>query len=99
VFDAEEFRDFVERIRAHRIPLIAGITPLESARHAEFMANEVPGVRVPEAVVERMRRADADGRAADEGSPSPARSQPPSARWSRASRSRPHRRPSTWPSA
>jgi methionine synthase I (cobalamin-dependent)/5,10-methylenetetrahydrofolate reductase len=67
VFDAEEFRDFVERIRAHRIPLIAGITPLESARHAEFMANEVPGVRVPEAVVERMRRADADGRAADEG--------------------------------
>ena len=41
--------------------------PLESVRHAEFMANEVPGVRVPDAVVERMRRADADGRAADEG--------------------------------
>jgi homocysteine S-methyltransferase len=31
------------------------------------MANEVPGVRVPDTVVERMRRADADGRAADEG--------------------------------
>ena len=31
------------------------------------MANEVPGVRVPDAVVERMRRADADGRAAAEG--------------------------------
>jgi len=41
--------------------------PLESARHAEFMANEVPGVRVPEAVVERMRHADSEGRAADEG--------------------------------
>jgi homocysteine S-methyltransferase len=41
--------------------------PLESARHAEFMANEVPGVRIPEAVLERMRRADADGRAAAEG--------------------------------
>ncbi len=41
--------------------------PLESVRHAEFMANEVPGVRVPDAVVERMRRADADGRAAEEG--------------------------------
>jgi homocysteine S-methyltransferase len=67
VFDAEEFREFVERIREHRIPLIAGITPLESARHAEFMANEVPGVRVPDAVVERMRRADAEGRAAEEG--------------------------------
>jgi len=67
VFYAEELLEFVERIREHRIPLIAGITPLESARHAEFMANEVPGVRVPDAVVERMRRADADGRAAEEG--------------------------------
>jgi methionine synthase / methylenetetrahydrofolate reductase(NADPH) len=67
VFDADEFRDFADRIRQHRIPIIAGITPLESARHAEFMANEVPGVRVPELVVDRMRRADADGRAAEEG--------------------------------
>ncbi len=31
------------------------------------MANEVPGVRVPAAVVERMRRAEGDGRAAAEG--------------------------------
>ena len=67
VFDAEDFADFVARIGAHGIPIIAGITPLESGRHAEFMANEVPGVRVPDAVVDRMRRADADGRAADEG--------------------------------
>ena len=41
--------------------------PLDSARHAEFMANEVPGVRVPDAVVARMRRADGEGRAAEEG--------------------------------
>jgi homocysteine S-methyltransferase len=31
------------------------------------MANEVPGVKMPEAIVERMRRAEANGRAADEG--------------------------------
>jgi methionine synthase I (cobalamin-dependent)/5,10-methylenetetrahydrofolate reductase len=67
VFDADELREFVERIREHRIPIIAGIMPLESVRHAEFMANEVPGVRVPDAVVDRMRRAEADGRAAEEG--------------------------------
>jgi methionine synthase I (cobalamin-dependent)/5,10-methylenetetrahydrofolate reductase len=67
VFDAVEFRAFIERIRHHGIPILAGILPLESARHAEFMANEVPGVVIPEAVVERMRRADADGRAVDEG--------------------------------
>jgi methionine synthase / methylenetetrahydrofolate reductase(NADPH) len=67
VFDADEFRAFIARIAHHGIPILAGIMPLESARHAEFMANEVPGVRVPDAVVERMRRADADGRAAEEG--------------------------------
>lgn len=67
VFDAGEFRAFLERIREHRIPILAGIMPLESARHAEFMANEVPGMRVPDAVVERMRRADAEGRATEEG--------------------------------
>ena len=67
VFDAEEFRAFVARVAGHAIPLLAGIMPLESARHAEFMANEVPGVTVPDVVVDRMRRADADGRAAEEG--------------------------------
>jgi homocysteine S-methyltransferase len=67
VFDVEEFRAFLARVREHEIPILAGLMPLESLRHAEFMANEVPGVRVPEAVVERMRRADTDGRAAEEG--------------------------------
>jgi methionine synthase I (cobalamin-dependent)/5,10-methylenetetrahydrofolate reductase len=67
VFDVAEFGSFLTRIEAYRIPIIAGILPLESARHAEFMANEVPGVRVPEVVLDRMRRADADGRAAEEG--------------------------------
>jgi len=67
VFDIAEFQAFVERVRHHGIPILAGIMPLESARHAEFMANEVPGVRIPDQVVERMRRADADGRAGEEG--------------------------------
>ena len=47
--------------------MLAAIAPLESLRHAEFMANELPGVRVPEVIVERMRRADANGQAAAEG--------------------------------
>jgi 5,10-methylenetetrahydrofolate reductase len=58
---------FLTRIEGFRIPVLASVVPLESLRHAEFMANEVPGVRVPDAVVERMARAEADGRAAAEG--------------------------------
>jgi homocysteine S-methyltransferase len=67
VFDAKEFGVFLDRIEEFRIPILAGIMPLESLRHAEFMANEVPGVRVPDAVVDRMRRAESAGRAAEEG--------------------------------
>ena len=67
VFDVAELRAFLDRVRDHRIPVIAGVMPLAGVRHAEFMANEVPGVRVPETVLDRMRRADAAGRAAEEG--------------------------------
>jgi homocysteine S-methyltransferase len=42
-----------------RIPVVAGIWPLVSARNAEFMANEVPGVVVPQEVIQRMQRASA----------------------------------------
>ncbi len=67
VFDAAGFAEFLKRIEDTRLPILAGIMPLESLRHAEYMANEVPGVRVPEAVVERMKRAEDEGRAAAEG--------------------------------
>src|SRR5688572_14981970 len=67
IFDCRELERFLERIAKFRIPIVASVVPLESLRHAEFMANEVPGVRVPDTVVDRMRRADAAGRAAAEG--------------------------------
>jgi homocysteine S-methyltransferase len=55
VFDAGNFERFLKRIEHARLPVIAGIFPFESARNAEFMANEVPGVHVPDALLERMR--------------------------------------------
>ena len=58
VFDAEQLERFLERIAHVRIPIIAGIWPLVSVRNAEFLANEVPGVSVPDAVIARMRRAN-----------------------------------------
>jgi homocysteine S-methyltransferase len=67
VFEVDELALFLERIADVHIPILAGIMPLGSLRHAEFMANEVPGVSVPDAVLERMREADAAGRAAEEG--------------------------------
>ena len=64
VFDLDQFDRFVDRIRGHRLPVIAGVWPLVSLRNAEFLANEVPGVTIPDRVLERMRRASAAGKEA-----------------------------------
>jgi len=62
VFDLEQLDRFLDQTAKHRIPIIAGIWPLVSLRNAEFLANEVPGVTVPQAVLDRMRAASAKGR-------------------------------------
>ena len=58
VFDAAQLEKFFDRIGGSHIPVIAGIWPLVSVRNAEFLANEVPGVSVPDEVITRMRRAN-----------------------------------------
>ena len=58
VFDVGQLERFLREIDGVRIPLVAGIWPLVSARNAEFLAHEVPGVVVPEHILERMRRAN-----------------------------------------
>ncbi|MEK6597435.1 MAG: bifunctional homocysteine S-methyltransferase/methylenetetrahydrofolate reductase [Gemmatimonadota bacterium] len=62
VFDLDQFDRFLTRVEPHGVPIIAGIWPLVSLRNAEFLANEVPGVTVPEAILARMRRASDGGR-------------------------------------
>src|SRR3712207_5135857 len=69
VFDSEQLVDFLKRIEHVRIPVVAGIWPLVSYRNAEFLHNEVPGVRVTPSIMERMRVASDRGKefARDEG--------------------------------
>ncbi|HEV7891316.1 MAG TPA: bifunctional homocysteine S-methyltransferase/methylenetetrahydrofolate reductase [Pyrinomonadaceae bacterium] len=69
VFDSDQLRDFLRRIEHVRVPVIAGIWPLVSYRNAEFLHNEVPGVRVTPSIMERMRLASEKGKEAarDEG--------------------------------
>ena len=52
---------FLDHLGDHLIPVVAGLWPLTSLRNAEFLANEVPGVEVPDRIVERMRSAQANG--------------------------------------
>ncbi len=69
VFDVAQLETFLGRIEPYRIPVIAGIWPLASLRNAEFMNNEVPGVHVPEEIMQRMRDAEAreEGASREEG--------------------------------
>ncbi len=64
VFDPAQLESFLRRVASFRIPIVAGIWPLVSLRNAEFLANEVPGVSVPDTVLARMRRATEGGKEA-----------------------------------
>ncbi|MFV1959575.1 MAG: methylenetetrahydrofolate reductase, partial [Planctomycetota bacterium] len=63
IFDVEALDRFLDRLEGVRIPVLAGIWPLASLRNAEFLATEVPGCRVSDAVMDRMAAA---GDAADQ---------------------------------
>lgn len=64
VFDLRQLEAFVPRAEAIGVPIICGIWPLVSLRNAEFLANEVPGITVPEETLARMRRASERGKEA-----------------------------------
>jgi homocysteine S-methyltransferase len=66
VFDLALLENFLRRIEHCRIPVIAGIWPLVSARNAEFMKNELR-VSVPDSILERMVRANSPEAAREEG--------------------------------
>jgi methionine synthase I (cobalamin-dependent)/5,10-methylenetetrahydrofolate reductase len=60
VYDLETLERFFGRTRSP-IPLLVGIMPLHSSRHAEFLHNEVPGITVPDGVRSRMKEAGERG--------------------------------------
>jgi methionine synthase I (cobalamin-dependent)/5,10-methylenetetrahydrofolate reductase len=66
VFDLSLLEAFLRRIEHCRIPVVAGIWPLVSARNAEFMKNELR-VSVPDSILERMTKAPTPEAAREEG--------------------------------
>jgi len=60
IYDLEVLERFFARTRPP-IPVVVGLLPLHSSRHAEFLHNEVPGITIPDAVRRRMREAGERG--------------------------------------
>ncbi len=61
VFDPEKARRFLEAYEAEfgplEIPVLVGVMPLYSRRHAAFLHNEVPGIEIPPEVMRRIEQA------------------------------------------
>jgi len=60
-YDPDRLDRFLEQAAKFQVPLVVGIMPLHSSRHADFLHEQAPGIRVPEETRERMRRAGEAG--------------------------------------
>ncbi len=67
VFDVDQLRSFLEVVGELTIPMLVGILPLTSYRNAEFYRNEVPGMHISDAILDRMRGAGEGESAREEG--------------------------------
>jgi homocysteine S-methyltransferase len=54
VFDPDALLRLLDQVQHHGIPIVAGVWPLASLRNATFLKNEVPGVVIPDRVMDRM---------------------------------------------
>lgn len=66
IFDPATLREFFDRFATktgHSLdrPVLVGILPLASEKHANFLHNEVPGIVIPESMRQRMERAKDQG--------------------------------------
>lgn len=65
VFDPPRIEKFLKRYRELRgedfkLPVLMGVMPLYSVRHALFLHNEVPGIVIPDAIFKRLQDAGDD---------------------------------------
>ncbi len=61
LFEMKTLEVFLKKIEHLNVPLMLGIIPLRNFKHADFLHNEVPGMRIPEKFREIMRNAGKDG--------------------------------------
>jgi len=65
-YDVEKFKAFMQAVRKFPVKVLAGILLLRSAKMAEFLNANIPGICVPESLIEELRAAG-DEKALDVG--------------------------------
>jgi methionine synthase I (cobalamin-dependent)/5,10-methylenetetrahydrofolate reductase len=61
IYQVSDLTDFLEQFGELPLPLLVGIMPLHSSKHAEYLHNEVPGISIPEDVRKMMAEAGEGG--------------------------------------
>lgn len=65
IYDVPLFEKFMARVRDmgldRKVFILAGVGPLASARAARWMRSNVPGIHIPDAVIDRMEKAGKPG--------------------------------------
>lgn len=62
IYSLEPLEQFFDTFGPIPVPMILGMIPLHSSKHAEYLHNEVPGITIPDEVRARMREAGDRGR-------------------------------------
>jgi methionine synthase I (cobalamin-dependent)/5,10-methylenetetrahydrofolate reductase len=62
IYSLAPLEHFAARFGPLDVPVILGMIPLHSSKHAEYLHNEVPGISIPDEVRARMREAGEHGR-------------------------------------
>lgn len=57
IYDIEKFREFMKHARKFPVKILAGFVVLKSAGMANFLNNNVPGIRVPQALIDELKAA------------------------------------------
>ncbi|MEA3344722.1 MAG: methylenetetrahydrofolate reductase [Chloroflexota bacterium] len=64
MFNVPKFREYMKRVRElglhERVHILAGVSPIKSYGAARYMATQVPGIDMPDEILERMERAPRD---------------------------------------
>lgn len=60
IYEIQTLESCLSKIKYLDIPLMVGVLPLRSFRHADFLHNEVPGIRIPEKIREKLKNSGKD---------------------------------------
>lgn len=61
IYQVTDLTDFLDEFGPLPIPILVGIMPLHSFKHAEYLHNEVPGISIPEEIRDAMEKAGEEG--------------------------------------